>query len=284
MKFFKNKLTVTVIVLSVTFLILIAYTASKDVKGLDGSAGGTLSPLQKITYNLNRGVKDFVDFFLNFSDVRDENEDLAEENNELKDKLSEYSDLESENERLRALLDFERKRSEYNYISTNVIGTTDSNSDGFILDKGKDDGIEKGMVVISGDGLVGKISSVASNWCILECIINPNIAVSVMPESTRENTGILQGYSDSKTNESLTQILYLPMDSTIKKGDVILTSGLGLVYPKEIRIGEVVSVEEDKVQFMKSAIVKPYVDFNKLEELLIVVPKDIKNINEIEYK
>lgn len=280
MKFFKNKLTVTVIVLSVTFLVLIGISASRNIKGLEGSAGNALSPIQKVAYGINRGVKDFVDFFLNFSSVREENEDLKEENNKLKDELAEYSDLAQENEKLKALLDFQEQRTEYDYISTNIIGTRGSILEGYILDKGSDDGVKKDMVVISSDGLVGKITSVAKNWCILECIINENIAVSVMPESTREKTGILQGYTDSNTNENLTKINYLPMDSKIKKGDVILTSGLGAVYPKEIRVGKVVSVEEDKVQFMKTAIVKPYVDFDTLENLMIIVPKDTR---EIEY-
>lgn len=280
MKFFKNKLTVTVIVLSVTFLVLIGISASRNIKGLEGSAGNALSPIQKVAYGINRGVKDFVDFFLNFSSVREENEDLKEENNKLKDELAKYSDLVQENEKLKALLDFQEQRTEYDYISTNIIGTRGSILEGYILDKGSDDGVKKDMVVIASDGLVGKITSVAKNWCVVECIINENIAVSVMPESTREKTGILQGYTDSNTNENLTKINYLPMDSKIKKGDVILTSGLGAVYPKEIRVGKVVSVEEDKVQFMKTAIVKPYVDFDTLENLMIIVPKDTR---EIEY-
>ena len=281
MKFFKNKLTVTVIVLSVTFLVLIGYSANKNVKGLEGSAGSTLSPIQKITYSLNRELKDFVDFFLNFSEVRNQNEELSKENEELKDKLAEDSDLKEENERLKALLDFEEQRNEYNYVTTNIIGKPGSVTEGFIIDKGSNDGIKKGMVAIASKGLVGKVTSVAKNWAIVECITNENIAVSVMPESTRENTGILKGYVDSSTNDKLTKISYLSMDSKIKKGDLILTSGLGAVYPKEIRVGKVVSVEEDKVSFMKSAVVKPYVDFDSLEELVIVVPKNTK---EIEYK
>lgn len=281
MKFFKNKLTVTVIVLSVTFLVLIGYSASKNAKGLEGSAGSALSPIQKITYSLNRELKDFVDFFLNFSQVREKNEELSKENEDLKDKLAEDSDLKQENERLKALLDFEEQRDEYNYVTTNIIGKPGSVTEGFIIDKGSNDGIKKGMVAIASKGLVGKITSVAKNWAIVECITNENIAVSVMPEATRENTGILKGYVDSSNNEKLTKISYLSMDSNIKKGDTILTSGLGAVYPKEIRVGKVVSVEEDKVSFMKSAVVKPYVDFDSLEELVIVVPKDTK---EIEYK
>lgn len=273
MKLFKNKLAVTIIVLSVTFLGLIVYTASRDVKGLDGSAGNALTPLEKITYNLNRGLKDFVDFFLNFSDVKAENKELSKENNDLKDELAQNSDLEAENERLRGLLDFKTDRSNYDYIATNIIGKRGNILDGFIVDKGTDDGVAKGMVVVASDGLVGQVSSVSENWSIVECIINENIAVSVMAESTRDNTGILEGFVDSKNN-NLTKVSYLPLDSQIKEGDVILTSGLGLVYPKEIRVGEVVSVEEDKVKVMKSVVVKPYVDFNKLEELMIVAPKD----------
>lgn len=68
------------------------------------------------------------------------------------------------------------------------------------------------------------------------------------------------------------------MNSDVKEGDVIMTSGVGMLYPKEIRIGEVISVEEDKVKVMKNAVVKPYVDFNKLEELFIVSPKDTREI------
>jgi len=273
MKLLRNKLAVTIVVLSVTFLGLIVYTASRDVKGIEGSAGSALTPLEKITYNLNRGLKDFADFFLNFSDVKAENKKLDKENNDLKDELAQNSNLENENERLRGLLEFKTERSNYDYITTNIIGKRGNILDGYIVDKGTDDGVAKGMIVIAADGLVGQVSSVASNWSIVECIVNENIAVSVMSESTRENTGILEGFVDAKNNY-LTKVSYLPMDSQIKEGDVILTSGLGLIYPKEIRVGEVVSVEEDKVKVMKTAVVKPYVDFNKLEELMIIAPKD----------
>ena len=80
MKLLKNKLTVTIIVLSVAFLGLITLTVSRDDKGLESGAGSTLNPVQKVAYGFNRGVKDFVDFFLNFSDVRDENKELKKEN------------------------------------------------------------------------------------------------------------------------------------------------------------------------------------------------------------
>lgn len=274
MKLLKNKLTVTIIVLSVAFLGLITLTVSRDDKGLESGAGSTLNPVQKVAYGFNRGVKDFVDFFLNFSDVRDENKELKKENDKLKAEIDEYSKLKEENERLQKVLNFKDEKNNYDYIGTNIIGISgDSILNGYIVDRGKDDGIEKGMVVISADGLVGQVSSVGKNWAIVQCIVNENVKVAVMVDSTRENTGILQGYKDY-FNNNLAKVLNLPMDSEVKEGDVIVTSGLGGYYPKEIKIGEVVSVEEDRVKVMKSAIVKPYVDFNKIEELFIVAPKD----------
>ena len=278
MKLLKNKLTVTIIVLSVAFLGLITLTVSREDKGLESGAGSTLNPVQKVAYGFNRGIKDFVDFFLNFSDVRDENKELKKENDKLKAEIDEYSKLKEENERLQKVLNFKDEKNNYDYIGTNIIGISgDSILNGYIVDRGKDDGIEKGMVVISADGLVGQVSSVGNNWAIVQCIVNENVKVAVMVDSTRENTGILQGYKDY-FNNNLAKVLNLPMDSEVKEGDIIVTSGLGGYYPKEIKIGEVVSVEEDRVKVMKSAIVKPYVDFNKIEELFIVAPKDKREI------
>ena len=278
MKLQKNKLTVTIIVLSVTFLGLIVFSASKEPKNLNSSAGNVLNPIQKVAYNMNRSVKDFVDFFLNFSEVKEENKELSSENKDLKNKLAEYSNLAEENERLKKILDFKEQRKDYDYIVTNIIGVSGAGIlDGYIVDRGSSYGIEKGMIVISADGLVGQVSSVGDNWSIIQCIVNENIAVSVMGETSRDNTGILKGHKENR-GQNLTIVENLPIDSNIQEGEVILTSGLGKLYPKEIRVGEVVSVEEDKVKVMKRAIVKPYVDFNKLDELVIVAPKDKREI------
>ena len=278
MKLLKNKLTVTVIVLSVAFLGLITATASRNTKGIEGIAGDTLNPIQKVAYNMNRGLKDFVDIILNFSSVRAENKALSRENDQLKNKIAESADLEEENERLKSLLDLKDRNANYDYIATNIIAYAgDGVIDGYIGEKGKNDGIEKNMVVISSGGLVGQVSSVANNWSIVQTIVNENINVSVMDEKNRINTGILQGYT-TNTNEYLLKVSNFPMDSDVQEGDEIITSGLGMLYPKEIRVGEVVSVEEDKVKVMKTAIVKPSVDFNKLEELCIIAPKDTTDI------
>jgi len=186
--------------------------------------------------------------------------------------------LKEENDRLRKVLNFAEERNNYNYIACDIIGYSGGNFlDGYIVNKGENENIQKGMIVIEAQGLVGQVTSVGSNWSIIQSLANENIAVSVMVESTRDATGYLKGFRDSK-NSNLAKVYDLPMDSEVKEGDIIMTSGVGMLYPKEIRIGEVISVEEDKIKVMKSAVVKPYVDFNKLEELFIVSPKDTREI------
>ena len=278
MKLLKNKLAVTIIVLSVTFLGIIIFSVKNGSDSISSGIGAVVSPLQKIVYKANDKLKSSVEFFVNFSKVKQENEELKIKNSELENQMIEYKALKDENERLREVLNFKENKNNYDYIGVNIIGYSGGTvSNGYIIDKGTNDGVEKDMIIINYQGLVGKVTKAESNYSIVETILNENMAVSVMVDSTRETTGILRGYKENK-NEDLVKVYNLPIDSEIKEGDVILTSGLGMIYPKEIRIGEVVSVETDNVMVMKNALVKPYVDFNKLEELFIVVPKDKVNV------
>ena len=281
MKPFKNKLAVTIVLLSVAFCGMIIYSLQSDANGISSSVSTVVSPLQKIVYNINSRVKETVDFFLNFSEVKLENEQVKQKNVELANELIEYESLKDEVERLREALNFTESKNNYKYVGVNIIGYSgNSLSDGYIIDKGSNDGIDKNMVVVSSKGLVGKVTKVASNFAIVQSILNENIAVAVMDQQTREATGVLQGLSDKKDN-NMTVVYNLPISSDVKEGDIIITSGLGKIYPKEIPVGTVVSVEEDNVRVMKSAVVEPFVNFNEVEELFVVIPNS--NIDEIEY-
>ena len=280
MKPFKNKLAVTIVVLSVAFLGIIVLSIKGNSNIISSGVGGVISPLQKIVYTVNEKVKGSFDFFINFSNVKKENEELTAKNAELENKLIEYERMKDENTRLREMFDYSQTNANYDYLGCNIIGYSGGNiSNGYIIAKGTKDGVEKDMVVITPAGLVGKVTKASSSFAIVQTILNENIAVAAMVESTDETTGILQGITDSK-NKNLTELSNIPIESAIKEGDKILTSGLGEMYPKEIRIGEVISVEVDNVGIMKRAVVKPYVDFNKLEELFVVVPKEKVDIGE----
>lgn len=278
MAFFKNKLAVTIIVLSVSFLAIIGYSVKRDKASIgESGVGATINSVQKYVYKAGSSIKEFGSFVFNFSKIKNENESLKKENDELQNKALEYDSILKENQRLSEMLDFKNQRSEYKYKGCSIISTSGGGIlDGLTINRGTKDGITKGLVVITAKGLVGQVTSVASNWSIVQTLSNENIAVSGMIASSdagNGDNGIVRGYKDSDNN-SLAKLYYLPEQSKVKKGDVIVTSGRGRIYPKGIRIGTVTDIEEDKGKVMKNAVIQPSVDFNKLEEVFVVIPTE----------
>jgi rod shape-determining protein MreC len=279
MTFFKNKLAVIVVLLSVTFLALIGYSLKRENKSLlENGVGVTLNSIQGVVYKINDKAYEYISFMLNFSEVKKENEELRLRNSALEEKALLFDSLKSENDRLRGILDFKTRNSYYDFLVCHIMGRPDNGElSGYIIDKGVKDGVVKGMVVVNAEGLIGQVTSTASNWSIVQTLADENIAVGAMVENTKDNNGVVKGYKDSNKN-LLAKIYYLPLNSEIKEGDIITTSGDGFLYPKGIRIGKVLKVEEDRGKVMKNAVIEPYVDFNKLEEVSIIIPKDKLNI------
>ncbi|WP_125152608.1 rod shape-determining protein MreC [Clostridium rectalis] len=279
MKFLKNKLAVTIVVLSVTFLVLIGYSAKRNkVSFVENGLGVTLNSAQGVFYNVNNKVKNFFDFFAHFSEVKKENEELKNKNIELETKAQGYDVLKSENESLREVLNFKKQNEKYNFVGCDIVDKSGGSFlDEFVINKGKNDGIEKQMLVITNEGVVGQIVSVGSNWSIMQILSDENMAIRAKIDSTGENVGIVKGFKDS-SNKQLSKLYYLPLNCKIKVGDSISTSGLGGLYPKGIRIGKVIDIEEDKGKVMKNAVIEPYANLNKLEEVFVVVPKEKINL------
>jgi len=279
MKSVKNKLAVVIIILSVTFLSLIGYSVNREkMSFVENGVGITVNSVQGIFYDGFYKIRDSFKFITNFSKVKAENEELRKTNSELQGKALEYDALKQKNETMRSMLNFAEVKNQYKYIGADIIGISGNNFlDGFIINKGQSAGIKKRMIAMTGEGLVGQVTSVGNNWAIVQCLSNENIAVAALVESTNDNNGIVKGYKD-ENNKLLAEIQRLSLESGIKKGDVIVTSGLGGIYPAGIRIGSVLSVHEDKGEVMKSAIIEPYVDFTKIQEVFIVVPKEDREI------
>ncbi len=204
MKPFKNKLAVTIVVLSVAFLGIIIFSLKSNSNIISSGAGSVISPLQKIIYSANDKLNGSLDFLINFSKVKQENKELTDKNAELENKLVEYNRMKEENTRLREMFNYSEAHKNYNYLGFNIIGYSGGNiSNGYIIDKGTNDGIKKDMIVITPAGLVGKVTKSEGNHSIVQTILNENIAVASMVESTRETTGILQGATSNK-NKNLT--------------------------------------------------------------------------------
>lgn len=267
----QNKLLSVVIVLSLVFIVFIGLTASKrDRVGIfEGVVGNVLNPVQKYLYIGGQRVNNLFSFIANISNIKQENDALKANNLELENKLVEYEATKAENEKLREMLDFKSENNQYSYLGANVIGKSSGNwYDVFIIDRGSNQGVKKYYPVVTGRGLVGQVMEVGPNWSKVLSVVDERSRVSGAISRTGEQ-GMIQGVSDLNGGKNL-RMLYLPANADVQQGDFIVTSGISKFFPKNIKIGVVAEVVDDKAEFVKSVTVEPEVDFNKLEEVFVI--------------
>jgi len=189
---------------------------------------------------------------------------LKAENEELKNELLRLQELTAENSRLKDELDL-KSRQAYKAVASKVIGK-DFNSlrSYIILDKGRTSGIKRYAPVLTPAGLVGKILEVGFYSSKVILINDPDLSVPAMNLRTREQ-GLVSGTLDGRC-----KLRFLDLDSDIKEGDLIVTSGLNMTYPQGILIGKVRLVGTESSGLAKFAILEPSVKISSLEDVLIV--------------
>lgn len=280
MKFLKNKINIIISLLVVVMIVLILFSSQRESKSrIEGMVGDTLSPIQRIVYTISKSISDTYRGIVMYSELVGKIERLSEENGYLRAKVNSYEKLKQENEDLRDILKFKDVLADYNFMGTNIIGKNGAYTNGYIVDVGTNDGVKNGMVVIGNGGLFGMVTSVSNNWSIVSSIMNGDISVSGVVHRTGGNQGIVKGTGESKNSKNL-KMEYLPIDEDVLEGDVIVTSGLGGVYPANIPIGEVVSIKDDERTLSKSLYIKSHVDFDFVQKLFIILPN---HTDEVEY-
>lgn len=213
-----------------------------------------------------------------YEELEKENAKLRKENADLRTQIVDYYNLREENSRLWKYYGIKKENNDYEIMPATVI-RRDSNDDfyTFTTDMGKANGVSVQDPVITEKGLVGFVSSVNSTSCRVTTILSPDCQAGAIDIKTKEN-GIITGkpkYSD-KNRTTLSKI---DSSGTLKKGDMISTSGLGGVYPPDIVVGEIVSIEFDEYDTTKYAVVKPYEDVRKVTDVAILT--DFKNKGDI---
>ncbi len=190
---------------------------------------------------------------------------LRQENERLKSTVSSRNELLAENRRLKSLLDFKNKEP-YKTIVARVIGKDfDTLRPYIILDKGRREGVKKYAAVLTHLGLVGKVLEVGRYSCKVILINDPDLSVPALNIRTREQA-LVSGSLDGRC-----KLRFLDVDSDIREGDLIVTSGLNMTYPEGIFMGRVKLVGVESSGLGKFAILEPAVKVSSLEEVLVLV-------------
>lgn len=198
--------------------------------------------------------------------LREENEFLRQEVDRLSEAEHRARVATDANERLHSLLGL-KMRLGVPVVAARVIGRSPNNwFDRIVLDAGSADGIQPDMVVVHPRGVVGRVVSVTPNTAAVMLLTDPASGVGGLVARSRD-AGIVLG---SHRISGRLLMRFFSHDVSVEEGDLITTSGLGGLFPKDLEIGTVELVEHNPVTLQTLATVRPAVDFLRLEEVLVI--------------
>lgn len=265
---------VGVIILIVLNIILLTVTSKRHVApgGAEGVAVSLVAPFQTVVSQSLRFARDIWRHYFFIVSVAKENERLRKELSLAVEKNNQCREIEFANLRLLDFLNFQ-KTFDRNVLAAEVIGKDPSPwFKTIIIDKGTADGIEKGFPVVLPEGIVGQVINVSSNYSKVLLIVDWNSAVDGLVQRTRAR-GIIKG---SATNQCIFK--YALRKHDIQRGDIIVSSGLDQVYPKGLRLGYVSEIVKKSSGVFQEVSVTPFVDFGKLEEVMVVMNPPAKDL------
>lgn len=224
----------------------------------------SLSPFLRATPFVVSAVTSVWEEYIDLRNLRWENRRLKQEVDRLKGELKALREADLENQRLRALLELKGQISA-KAITARVIGKDATNwFKTIVIDRGSESGVRRNMVVIAPGGLVGRILEVIPFSSRAQLITDPMSAAGALIQRSR-TTGVVAGYQGLAT-----RLKYLPLLADVAMGDEVLTSGMGGIFPKGIPIGKVAWVRRPTGALFLEAEVTLWVDFSKLEEVLVL--------------
>lgn len=264
MKFSTNR-TLQTIALGVVVVGLIAL-----------ALGGYLNPVSRILLNpvvaaqswlstRFASLQNYINAPQDMTSLRQQNSQLEAELARLQTEIISLKQQISETNILSALVDFARVNPEYRYLAASVIAR-DPNPflQYVIINRGSDDGLRRGMPVVTQQGLVGRIAAVTAGAARVQLITDPGSSINVRLEPSQAQA-VLQGQITGDVN-----LVMIPQSANIQAGDLVLTSGLGGNYPANILVGQITSSRKRDNDLFQTASVQPTVDFAQMEIVLII--------------
>jgi rod shape-determining protein MreC len=256
-------ITVNVILLSIT---------SKSRSTLGGGRVGLsfVAPFQELVTRSVRFTRGVWRHYFFLVSTAQENDILKKMLNESIEKNNQWHEIELANTRLRNLLNFQKEPNN-RVVAAEVIGKDPSGwFKTVIIDKGKAEGLQKGLPVVLPQGIVGQVIEVSSHYSKVMLIIDRNSAVDALVQRSRAR-GIIKGASADQC-----RFEFVLRKHDVQIGDTVIASGLDGVYPKGLRIGRVSDLSERKSDIFYDITVAPFVDYETLEEVLVILRSKIK--------
>lgn len=255
-------------------MLLLMLTLSLLLFGL--YQGGQLAPAESLILQLLAPVQGWLagglaevqgtlEALAELGTLRQRIAELERERDALGAEIVRLREIEGEYVLLREQLGYQQAHPQLDLLPAEVVGYDPTNLLRFlIINKGRQDGVQAEMTVVTPRGLVGRITTVGPNWARVLLITDVSSSVNAMVQRSR-TTGVVQGLIGGRL-----VMRYIPQGESVQVGDLILTSGLGGNFPKGLLIGRVTEVRQKDIEMFQEAEVQSAVNFNRLEQVMIV--------------
>ena len=226
-----------------------------------------LAPIQSGTLSMKKSITSAIDHYVMIVNTSKENIELKKEVAKLEGAVFSLQEVEKENERLKRLLEFGKDISHKKVLAQIVSWDSTNEFKVLRINKGSNHGLKELSPVITMTGLVGYVYRVTPNFADVLTILDQNNRVDTIVMRTRTH-GIVEGTSSFKC-----RLKYVARTEKLELGDVILTAGLGEIYPKGIKVGTISKVDKESYGITQEIEITPSVDFYKLEEVVVLLEK-----------
>lgn len=217
-------------------------------------------------------IQDFLTVPRDVAALRQRNAELEAEVARLQAQVVQLQRQVADTQALAALVNFSRSNPENAYTAATVIGRDPSPFLHYIIiDKGSNQGLRRGMPVVTDQGLVGRVDAVIGSAARVQLITDPASAVNIRLERA-DREAVLTGTVAGDLTLDL-----VPQDVSLEIGDVVLTSGLGGSYPRDLIVGQILTVRRRDSDLFQQAFIQPAVDFAQLKIVLVIT--DFRPVN-----
>jgi rod shape-determining protein MreC len=261
-------------------LLLLVFSEAGFLTPVEGALHYVLDPLQRLFSGAAAVTGDLFQTVRQVRELRAQVEELQAQVDALMVENVQLRDYKAEVETLQALLNFTAEFPILAYLGADVIGREGPNAfpSGDVvgyepnpylryvtINVGAQQGVEPEMPVVSGGpGLVGRVAEVGPRTAKVQLLTDPDSAVAAVLQTSRI-TGLVVGQPDGTL-----RMEYIPQETKIDVGDIVLTSGLGGILPKGLVIGQVTEVVQRDYALFQAAVVRPAIDLSRLELVLVI--------------
>ena len=271
MRMLRKRSVVLVVAVFIVFLLTASASVGKfNFPIAERVVAIVLTPFESALAKVSLQIRSSVRFVGDIASVYSDNKTLKAENERLLQQTAQLQEVLAENARLKAVLDYKKTIPQFQVVVASVIARDMAAwSSTVMIDRGSSDGIAKGMPVVTSRGLIGNVIQVFPYSAKVLLVTDANSSVGALVQRPESRVaGIVKG---ADAPALAPRMVNLARDADVIKGDKIITSGLGGIYPKGLPIGEVTDVVNEEGGLLKYAVVKPAVDFDRLEEVQILL-------------